>query len=300
MNLSGTFTALITPFIGSQIDQKGLSANVEWQIANGVSGLVALGTTGEAPTLTDAEFDEVVSVTVKQARGRVPVVVGTADCSTRRAIQKTARAQELGADLALVVMPWFNRPTQEGLYRHISAIAEAVSLPLLVYNMPSRTGVNLQPETLWRMAQLPSVAGMKEEVHQAAEVLRLTRTRKQPFALFSGDDISALQIMALGGHGVVSVLSNLIPDEIVALTTAMQQGRYEEARTLHYRLLPLFHAAFLESNPIPIKEAMAQCGLPAGGCRLPLCEMRPENRTRLYQVLQELNIVDHCLTGRRT
>lgn len=300
MNLSGTFTALITPFIGPEVDQRGLAANVEWQIANGVSGVVALGTTGEAPTLSDAEFDDVVSVTVNQVRGRIPVVVGTADCSTRRTIQKTARAQELGADLALVVMPWFNRPTQEGLVRHISAIAEAVSLPLLLYNMPSRTGVNLQPETLWRMAQLPSVVGMKEEVHQAADVLHLVRTRNQPFALFSGDDISALQIMALGGHGVVSVLSNLIPSEIVALTTAMQQGRYEDARTLHYRLLPLFQAAFLESNPIPIKEAMAYCGLAAGGCRLPLCEMRPENRVRLYQVLQELNIVDHCLAGKQT
>lgn len=299
MNLSGTFTALVTPFIGSEVDQRGLAANIEWQIANGVSGLVALGTTGEAPTLSDTEFDAIVSVTVHQARGRVPVVIGTADCSTHRTIQKTRRAQELGADLALVVMPWFNRPTQEGLYLHIRAIADAVALPLLAYNMPSRTGVNLQPETLWRMAQLPSVMGMKEEIHQAADVLRLTRNRMRPFALFSGDDVSALQIMALGGHGVISVLSNLIPDEIVALTNAMQQGRYEDARNGHYRLLPLFQAAFLESNPIPIKEAMNYCGLAAGRCRLPLCEMKPENRARLHQVVEELGILDRYLAGRQ-
>lgn len=293
MKLSGVYTALITPFNGENIDEDGLSANIRFQIENGIDGLVPLGSTGESPTLSDEERDRVIAVAVREAKGRVPVIVGTGDNATSRAIAKAVRAEELGVDMVLVATPSYNRPTQEGLYRHIKAIAESVSIPLMLYNVPSRTGMNLEPETLARLAQLPSVIGLKEStgnISQATEMIQLTTMPGKPFSIFSGDDFMTLPLMALGATGVISVVSNLVPAEIVAIVRAIQENRWDEARRLHYRLWALLKVAFIETNPAPIKEAMAFFGMPAGGCRMPLCELKPESRAKLQAVLSQLDI----------
>lgn len=291
--LAGVITALVTPFIGDQLDEEGLAENIQFQLENGVAGLVPLGSTGEAATLSPEERDRVIRIAVREAHGRVPVIVGCTDNATRCAIEKVARAKELGADMAIVATPYYNRPTQEGLYRHYKAIDEAVALPVVSYNVPTRTGVNLEPDTLLRIAELRWAVGIKEStgnMGQSAEMLRLTRHLGKPFSVLSGDDSNILPMMAMGATGVISVLSNLIPAEIVSFTRAMATGSLQEAREWQDRLWLLFKVAFIETNPVPIKEAMQYCGLPAGGCRMPLCELRVDSRAKLHQILQQMAI----------
>lgn len=290
---AGVFTALVTPFIRDKIDEAGLAENIRFQIASGVQGLVVLGSTGEGATLTDAERERVIQVAVKAAGGRVPVVAGTGDNATHRAIAKIVRAQQLGADLALVVTPYYNRPTQQGLFLHYKSIAESTSLPFLLYNVPTRTGVNLEPETIRRLFSFSSIIGIKEEFAQIAVLKRMAMDHRPDFAILSGNDVTALPEIALGAQGVISAVSNLVPADVVALTTAMLEGRYDDARHWHYRLLPLFQAAFLETNPAPIKAAMAHCGMAAGPCRLPLTDLLPENWAKLERVLKTLGGLNH-------
>jgi 4-hydroxy-tetrahydrodipicolinate synthase len=288
--LLGVMTALVTPFIEDQWDEAGFIENIRFQLNAGIQGVVILGTTGESATLTEEERERIIRCTVATVAGRVPVIVGCGDNATHRAIAKMRRAQELGANFALVVTPYYNRPTQEGLFQHFRAIAQATDLPFFLYNNPIRTGVNAEPETLRRLFEFSSFVGVKEEFVQIGVVKHLSMRHRPDFMLFSGNDSTTLPEMALGAHGVISTVGNLVPREMVALVTAMLQGRYEEARQAHYRLLPLFQAVLLETNPAPIKAAMNYCGMPAGPCRLPLAPLSRDNLMKLERVLQALDL----------
>ena len=293
MKLKGTITALITPFIDQKLDEEGLAHNIRYQIQQGISGILALGTTGEAPTLSSEEQEKVISIAVKEAKAQIPVWVGTGSFCTRQTIEKTQRAKDLGADVALIVTPYYIKPTQEGIYRHFEAIATRVEIPIVVYNIPGRCGVNIETTTLMRIAELPHIMGVKEasgNINQAGDVIH-TIVKKHPlFSLFSGDDVLTLPMMALGASGVISVVSNLVPDLVSALTSAALQGQYERAQEIHYQLLPLYKAAFIETNPVPIKTAMNLCGMPSGDCRLPLWQMAPENVNILHQLLVHMQL----------
>jgi len=290
MALKGTVTALITPFKEEKLDLDGLRRNIDFQIESGVSGILPLGTTGESATLTREERESVLSTAVAVTKGRVPIWAGTGTNATAETIERTLRAQDLGADLALIVTPYYNKPTQEGIFRHFEAVSAAVSIPLVVYNIEGRTARNIETETLKRIAELPHVAGVKEASGNLLQISEVIREIPK-LAVFSGDDALTLPAMALGACGVVSVVSNLIPREMVAFTAALLEGRWKEAQELHHRLFPLFRAAFLEVNPVPIKEAMTLCKMAAGGPRLPLCELLPHNRERLKAVLQQMDLL---------
>ena len=294
MELKGTITALITPFRDDSFDVEGFEKNIAFQLESGVSGILPLGTTGEAPTLLAKERDQVIRSAVNLAKGKVPVWIGTGSYSTKETIAKTLHAEELGADVALIVTPYYNKPTQEGIYRHFEAVAQATSLPIVVYNIEGRCGRNIETSTLKRLAALPSIVGVKEasgSMLQMSEVIREIAFVRDGFSVLSGDDALTLPLMALGGTGVVSVVANLVPKEMVALTRAVLEGRFDEAKALHHALFPLFRASFLEVNPVPIKEAMALCGMPSGNTRLPLCEMHPENRTKLKETLKSVGLL---------
>ncbi len=291
MPLQGVITALVTPFQGNCIDEEGLSANIQDQITAGVSGLVALGTTGEAPTLTDRECELIINITVAEAKGKLPIIVATGDYCTRSTIANTIRAQELGADYALVVMPYYNRPSQKGLILHIEAIADAVDLPLILYNHPGRTGTNLLPETLAHLSQVHTVVGLKDCTSCTDQVSNYLKVMdRNRFSLFTGNDSFTLPMMALGGHGAISVVSNLVPTQMLALTNAILNGNLAEAQRLHLALMPLFEASCAETNPMPIKEMMQLFGKAAGPCRLPLCSVRQETRKSLIQAMESLNL----------
>jgi 4-hydroxy-tetrahydrodipicolinate synthase len=294
MRFKGAITALITPFIGQELDEEGLAENIRYQIAQGINGILPLGTTGEASTLSLEEQSRVIAIAVKEAKGKVPIWVGTGSYCTRQTIAKTKQAKELGADVALIVTPYYNKPTQEGIYRHFEAIATSVEMPFVVYNIPGRCGTNIDTATLMRIAELPNMIGVKESsgnINQAGDILH-TIVKKHPhFLVFSGDDVFTLPMMALGAVGVISVVSNLVPAQIIALANAALQGRFDLAREIHYQLLPLFKAAFIETNPVPIKTAMHLCGMPSGDCRLPLYQMAPENLTLLRQLLVQMHLI---------
>ncbi|MFP4143607.1 MAG: 4-hydroxy-tetrahydrodipicolinate synthase [Phycisphaeraceae bacterium] len=286
--LQGTFTAIITPLKDDKVDFDRLEANVEYQIEQGIDGLVPVGTTGESPTLSHEEHQEVISRTVKAAAGRAKVIAGTGSNSTREALELTRFARDAGADAGLSVNPYYNKPTQEGLYRHFMTVADQVDLPMVLYNIPGRTGIALTAETVARLAEHDNIIGVKEatgELDMASEIAMMTNP--QEFQILSGDDSLTLPIMAVGGHGVVSVLSNLLPARIKAMVDAALNDDFSQAREHHLQLFPLFRAMFLETNPIPIKTAMQLAGRDAGEFRLPLCEMAKENREQLEQVLRE-------------
>lgn len=295
MKLSGTITALVTPFINQGLDEEGLAYNIGYQIAKGINGILPLGTTGESSTLSPEEQARVISIAVREANGKVPVWVGTGSYCTRQTIEKTKRAKDLGADVALIVTPYYNKPTQEGIYRHFEAVSEHVEIPIVVYNIPGRCGTNIETSTLMRIAGLPNIIGVKEasgNINQAGDVLHSIVEKYPHFLLFSGDDALTLPMIALGAVGVVSVVSNLVPDHVIALVNAALQGCFELARDIHYQLLPLYKTAFIETNPIPIKTAMELCGMPSGGCRLPLYQMASENINILRQLLLEMRLME--------
>lgn len=295
MDLEGVVTAVITPFIDGHVDLKGLGSNIHYQISQGVDGILVLGTTGEASTLTHDEHERIISLAVSEAGGRVPVWAGTGSYCTKQTIEKTKRAKSLGADVALIVTPYYNRPGQEGIYRHFEAVANSVDIPIVVYNIPGRCGMNIETSTMRRIAKLPNVVGVKEassSIHQVGDVLQIIATESPHFKVFSGDDPLTLPMMALGAVGVVSVVSNLIPERIKALVTAAAEGNFALARELHFRLVPLYKAAFVETNPIPIKAAMQLCGMPSGPCRLPLYQMSDENVHFMHKLLQEYQLIN--------
>lgn len=288
MQLKGAFTALITPFREDHIDEKGFVANVREQLSSGIQGLLLLGTTGESPTVTEEERDALIALAAEEVQGKVPLLVGTGDNSIKKTIAKTNRAHELGADIAMIVLPYYNRPTQEGLYHYIKAISEASPLPLLLYHVPARTGCSLELETLMRLSEISAVIGFKDsssDIGFAAEFLRFNRQLERPLSFLSGIDFLTLPLMSLGADGVVSILSNLFPQKLARLVASLALGDYAQGRTLHEELLPLFRACFMETNPIPIKEAMTFCGKAAGPPRLPLSPLNAENRKKLHALL---------------
>ena len=288
---TGSLTALITPFRGGAVDTRALGDLVEAQIAGGTNGLVPCGSTGESATLTHEEHVEVVKHVVRVARGRVPVIAGTGSNSTAEAIRLTRGAEEAGADGALMISPYYNRPTQDGIYRHYAAVAEATKLPLIVYNIPGRTASNIAPETIGRLARIPNVVGVKEATGSLAQVVETIAAAGPDFAVYAGDDILTLPIIAAGGKGAISVAGNLMPREFADLCTALLAGDLERGRKVMYHLLPLIRAMGLEVNPIPVKTAMAIMGKCEDEFRLPLTPLAPQNRAKLEQVLREFGLV---------
>lgn len=292
MRFEGTYTALVTPFDRQgNLDEEGLRRLVRFQIEEGIDGLVPVGTTGECATLSYEEHERVIEIVVEEAKGRVPVIAGTGSNSTREALMLTQFAKEVKADAALLVVPYYNRPPQEGMYRHFKEVAEKVDLPQILYNVPSRTGVNLLPQTVARLAEVRNIVGIKEAstVDQVSEIIELTRGKD--FVVFSGNDNQTLPILALGGVGVISVASNVAPKLVAEMVRAFRRGDLEGARELHYRLSPLFKALFLETNPAPVKAALEMMDLPAGAPRLPLTEVSQQTREVLRKVLIDLRIL---------
>ncbi len=298
MELRGAFTALVTPMhADGTVDYEGFRTLVRFQIEKGIHGLVPLGTTGETPTLEREEQDKLIEIAVQEAAGRVPVIVGVGSNSTSHTIHNAKRARSLGADAVLVVTPYYNKPTNEGIIRHFAAIADATDAPILIYNIASRTGKNIDVPTMEKLSRIPTVIGVKEASGDLAQmgdiiqgIAKPRRAQGKPFAVLSGDDAFTLALGALGGDGVVSVVSNLVPDRVSALAEACLAGDFARARELHYGLLPLFKGAFIETNPIPIKTAMGWAGLPSGPCRLPLCELETANVPKLKAALDAAGI----------
>lgn len=283
LKLKGTYTAMITPMKkNGAVDFEGFRKHVKNQLKAGIDGLVPLCTTSETPTLDEDEEDKMIAIIMeeraafKKATGKnVPIIIGTGSNNTRDAVRYTQRAKEAGADAALVVTPYYNKPSQEGIYRHFAAVSK-VGLPILVYNIQGRTGTNIATDTLARIADLPNIIGVKEasgNINQMADVLAKVKAKHPSFAVLSGDDGLTLPLLALGGDGVVSVVSNLAPKEVKAMVDAGLKGKFDEARKMHFRLLPIFKAAFVDGNPTSIKYAMNLKGLPAGGVRAPLVEV---------------------------
>jgi 4-hydroxy-tetrahydrodipicolinate synthase len=283
--LRGAWTALITPFHNGEIDETALRGLVEFQIAEDIDGLVACGSTGETPTLTDEEFARVVRITIEQTAGRVPVIAGTGSNNTRQTIERNRIVHDLGADGVLVVMPWYNRPTQAGMEAHIRVIADATTLPIVLYNVPGRTGSDLLPPTVARLATLDNVIGIKEASGSADRVSEILHLVGPDFSVISGDDALTLPMMAIGATGVVSVASNIVPGAVTALTTAAREGLYADARAIHFDLLSLFRALFVETNPVPVKVAAELLGLSGSEVRLPLVGLEEASRSHLFQTL---------------
>ncbi len=293
MMFEGALTAMVTPFDNDgKIDEEGLRENVKFQIKNGIHGLVPVGTTGECATLSYEEHNHVVEIVVDAAKGKVPVLAGTGSNSTWEAIMLTKHAKEVGADGALLVVPYYNKPTQAGLYQHYKRLAEEVDLPQVIYNIPSRTSVNMQPETMAKLAKLKNVVGVKEasgDLEQIARIIGLTRGEN--FIVISGDDSLTLEIMKRGGVGIISVTSNLVPDKVVKMVNSFRSGNVETAQRINDELTPLFKALFIETNPGPVKMAMNWMGMAAGGLRLPLVELELENQKKLRKVLVDMGLV---------
>jgi 4-hydroxy-tetrahydrodipicolinate synthase len=286
--LSGVFTALVTPFRDGELDEEALRALVERQLEAGVAGLVPCGSTGESATLSHAEHRRVVELVVEAVNRRALVVAGTGSNNTREAVELTLHAKRAGADAALLISPYYNKPTQQGIARHYAAVARETAFPLLVYNVPGRTASNVLPDTLAGLARLDEVVGVKEASGDVDQVAHVVAACGPDFSVLSGDDSLTLPILAVGGHGVISTCSNVAPREMVALVQAACAGDFARARELHLRLLPLFDVLFCETNPIPVKAALALQGLVGEEIRLPLTPLTPANRERLRVVLKEL------------
>jgi 4-hydroxy-tetrahydrodipicolinate synthase len=290
---SGTITALVTPFKDGKVDEAALRSHIRRQISGGVGGLVPVGTTGESPTLSHAEADRVIQVTLEEAKGKVPVIAGTGTYDTRASVERTRWAAKAGADAALVVCPYYNKPGQEGIYLHFKAVAEDGGLPVMVYTIPGRSVVNITPDTIARLAQLPGIAAVKEASGSITQLAEVVAAAGERVSVLSGDDAMALPAMAVGGRGVVSVCSNVIPREMSDLCAAAQAGDFAKARALNTRLLPLFRAVFQETNPIGVKAAMALLGLASPEIRLPLTPMEAPAAARLEAVLRTMGLLVH-------
>ena len=292
MRFSGPYTALVTPFKNGAMDEDGYRRFIQWQIDQGINGLVPCGTTGESATLSHDEHERVIRICVEQANGRVPVLAGSGSNSTTEAVSLTRFAKEAGADGALLITPYYNKPTQEGLYRHFAAIAEAVDFPLVPYNVPGRTGCNLLPATLGRLArEYPNIVGVKEATGDLTQVSEVLEHCGSKFCLLSGDDFTVLPILSVGGCGVISVTSNIAPSKMAKLCSSFAQGDLETARALHFELAPLNRAMFLETNPIPVKTALHMMGCMDLEFRLPLCPLGENNAARLMEALRAAKLV---------
>jgi 4-hydroxy-tetrahydrodipicolinate synthase len=288
---SGALVAIVTPFRRGGVDEKAFRRLIEFQIENGTNAIIPCGTTGESATMSHDEHKRVVELAVKAVDGRVPVVAGTGSNSTAEAVELTRHAHKAGADAALMILPYYNKPTQEGIYLHFKTVAKAVPLPIILYNMPGRTGINAQPETVARLARIKNIVGIKEASANMEQIARIVELCGDGFDVLSGDDAMTLPIMAVGGKGVVSVASNVVPKQVAEMTAAWLKGDAAGARERFFRLLPLFRALFLETNPIPIKMALGFMGLIGPEMRLPLCPMGPENTKKLKAVLADYGLL---------
>ncbi|MFH0825090.1 MAG: 4-hydroxy-tetrahydrodipicolinate synthase [Pseudomonadota bacterium] len=288
---AGTFTALVTPFKDGHVDEAALRGLIRYNIEGGVTGLLPCGTTGESPTLSHEEHNRVIEITVKEAAGQVKVIAGTGSNSTAEAIALTKHAKEVGADGALLVSPYYNKPTQEGLYRHFKAVADAVGIPIILYNIQGRTAVNIENQTVKKLSELPNIVGVKEasgNILQMSEVLRLCGP---DFDVLSGDDQMTFPLMALGGKGVISVVSNVAPAKMSSLVDVMLKGDVDGARTAHFEIFELCQAMFLETNPIPAKAALGLMGRITPEYRLPLCPLSESNLAKLRGVLEKYGLL---------
>lgn len=295
--MRGCATALVTPFKSDgSIDEERMRALVNRQITGGVKLLVPCGTTGESATMTEAEDARVIGMTIEVARGRAKVVAGAGSNSTASAIEYSKRARELGADAVLQVAPWYNKPTQEGLYAHFRAIAEAVpDMPIMLYNVPGRTSSNIAAQTTLRLARdCENIVAVKEASGNVSQIMEILRERPAGFSVLSGDDAVTLPLIALGAEGIVSVASNEVPDLMSQMTSLALAGKWDEARALHYRLLPLMEINFIESSPGPVKAAMAMMGLLDENFRLPLVPINEKSRARLREVIAELGLIEYA------
>ncbi|MBE0426588.1 MAG: 4-hydroxy-tetrahydrodipicolinate synthase [Nitrospirae bacterium] len=287
----GSIVAIVTPFKKGKVDEKALGDLIEWHIAQGTNAIVPCGTTGESATLDYKEHYRVIDFTVKTVNKRAPVIAGTGANSTDETIEITKHAKKSGADAVLLVAPYYNKPTQEGLYRHYKTVSEAVDIPIVLYNVPGRTAVNILPATVARLSEIENIVAIKEatgDMKQVSEIIRLCGDR---ITVISGDDFTTLTLLALGGKGAISVSANVMPKDVSNMCSLWLEGKHDEARELHYKLEPLNAAMFIETNPIPVKTALAMMGRIQEEFRLPLCEMVPSNREKLKRVLEDLKLV---------
>jgi len=292
----GSIVAIVTPFSASSgkelvVDEQKLRDLIEFHIKNGTSGIVPCGTTGESATLSFEEHDRVIEITIEQVKKRIPVIAGTGSNSTQEAIMLTRHAAKTGADASLQVSPYYNRPTQKGLYEHFKTVAESVNIPIILYNIASRTGVNIEPETIAKLAHdCKNIVGVKEASGNLDQMSRIKQLCGQNFDLISGDDSLTLPILSVGGTGVISVVANIVPKDVANLVAEFEKGNLKKAQEIHYKLLPLIKAVFLETNPIPIKTAMGLLGMCEPDLRLPMCAMLPENLEKLKKALKEYGL----------
>ena len=305
----GSIVAIVTPFSAKGgslfvrqagvsggkelvVDEQKLRDLIEFHIQNGTSGIVPCGTTGESATLSFQEHDRVIEITIEQVKKRIPVIAGTGSNSTEEAIMLTRHAAKAGADASLQVSPYYNRPTQKGLYEHFKAVAESVNIPIILYNIASRTGVNIEPETIAKLAHdCKNIVGVKEASGNLDQMSRIKQLCGQNFDLISGDDSLTLPILSVGGTGVISVVANIVPRDVANLVAEFEKGNLKKAQDFHYKLLPLIKAVFLETNPIPVKTAMGLLGMCEPDLRLPMCAMLPENLEKLKKALKEYGLL---------
>ncbi len=288
---AGSIVAIVTPFRNGRVDERALGDLIEFQIANGTDGIVPCGTSGESATLSHEDHNRVIAFTVETVRKRVPVIAGTGSNSTDEAIMLTRHAKQAGADGALLITPYYNKPTQEGLFRHYKAVAEAVNLPVVLYNIPGRTAVNLLPATVARLAAVRNIVAIKEGSASLQQVSEIIKACGDRIAVLSGDDPLTLPMMVVGAKGVITVTANIVPADMAAMVDAFMAGNLAEAQRLHYKLYPLFNALFLETNPIPVKEALAMMGKIDGELRLPLCPLSPDSREKLTRALKDYGLI---------
>lgn len=288
----GSIVAIITPFKNDKIDEKTYRGLIEFQIKNGTSGVVPCGTTGESATLSYEEHDRVIEITVEQVKGRIPVIAGTGSNSTQEAIMLTKHAAKVGADASLQVAPYYNRPTQKGLYEHFRAIAECADIQIVLYNIASRTGVNIEPETIAKLAKdCKNIVGVKEASGSLEQMARIKLLCGPNFNLLSGDDALVLPVLGIGGTGVISVAANIVPKDMANLVDEFEKGNIKKAQEIYYKLLLLIKAMFIETNPIPLKTAMGLLRLCQPDLRLPLCAMSDENLEKLKKALQDYGLL---------
>jgi 4-hydroxy-tetrahydrodipicolinate synthase len=288
----GAMVAIVTPFRDGRVDETALRELIEFQIANGTHGIVPCGTTGESATLSFSEHERVIEITVEQVNGRVPVFAGTGSNNTEEAIRLTSHAKSAGASAALMISPYYNKPTQEGLYRHFKKVAESVDIPIILYNIPGRTAVNMEPATIARLSKIDNIVGIKEAAGTMKQITDIISQCGEDFVVLSGEDYLTFPLLCVGGHGVISVVSNIAPREMSQMCNLFFEGKFAEARRLYYRLLPLCHALFYETNPAPAKAALAMMKkIESEEVRLPLAPMLEANRERLRKDLQAFGLI---------